>query len=164
MTAIPQARQLREMVRAKLLESLKIVEFVKSREESVQIHRFSDIGEQDPPLIIISTPEEVSKDLGDDPPSQRTLIHLMVDVVCPLQKADQIDAITYEVRRILSSMVFGKGSFEPIRHRKTITASYPAGHKLFASSAAEYVTSFDIEYDQSGKYEPMEGVKVNGLL
>lgn len=161
---IPPTKALRTIVKRRFVANPKIMEFLGGSEKDIQINRFSDIGENDPPLIVICTPEDMSKELNTDPPSYRNFITLTVDVFCPIKQADILDEITFEIKNELSAIVFPKRHFQPIKHEKTNTNSYAAGQKLVASSSSEYSTFLDLEYNESGTYPYFVGVDVNGIV
>jgi hypothetical protein len=152
------------MIKKNLLESPTIMDFLEGREEDIQIYRFSDIDPEVLPLILIGTPEEKSTTLTDDPPAYRNHITLTVDVFCPVKEADILDDITFEIRNRLAEIVFARGTFEPLKHDRTVTASYQAGTKLVAASASEYSTFIDLEYNKDHTYPLFERMLVNGSV
>jgi hypothetical protein len=159
---------LRSKTRARLLTSPVVKSFlVRDPEKNVQDYRISVVGENDPPIIIVSTPEEDSVTLNDSPSIDRTHVKLMIESISFAENPVRFDDLNFEIRRLLSTWNtrFLVGPiFSEIRHKKTTVQTLEIGTKPGVICSSEFSVYFDLEYELSEPAETFEGVVVNDFI
>jgi hypothetical protein len=147
-----------------LLRNNEIVrKFLGGRIDQVQTARYSDIGANDIPIIVVQTPEEESVSVNNYPQIDRTTVKLIIEIFAYADNTTKIDDVAFECRQIVGSanwrVIAGK-DFDDVRHRKTTTSFDTVGQKLVCIAMLEFHTYYDAEFNFADVAENLEGVSV----
>ena len=151
---------LKNALKDELFKDSFVAEFVKGDKKRIQKARFSDIGEEDIPLITISAGKEEISELSYNC-QERSHITVFIEIFGYPEEPLNIDDFVYHVRSLLRTMnlkALTNSLFTGINFKEIVYIRDKAGTKRLQHVVLHVITAYDDEIMLSLDAEDFEGV------
>ncbi len=149
-------------VKGELMKDEEIFSVVMREEARIDLHRYTQVGENDVPLIAISVRKEELKNLSDYD-DERSEVFLLIEAIFPRKIKVNPEDFGYHLRHVLLQMEkveFDGGRFEKLssvamHYVRTMAGKVPVAHVV-----CEMTSRYDDEILTRAMLSDFEGVRL----